>query len=167
MKALTIFSSLLLISCAGPQWVEVGSGRFGHGDAMVLVGVGSVKGIANEDLAWKSADNRARAELAKQVGKFTAEIMRAVASEIAMVRKGKKKKPHDTPMAAIQFSRAVLQFVQISKHWRREKFYVSRAVLPIEILRKRALELKDVKKKTRKAIVRQIDAVIRKQSSTP
>ncbi|RMH07387.1 MAG: hypothetical protein D6704_05200 [Nitrospirae bacterium] len=45
-----------------------------------IYGVGSVIGIQNEPLAWETAENRARAELAKSFRTYTAYLMRDYAS---------------------------------------------------------------------------------------
>ncbi len=73
-----IFGILVgLTGCGGaPDWVSEGSGILNTEDEQVLYGVGSVVGVRNEPLAWETAENRARAELAKSVKAYTAYLMR-------------------------------------------------------------------------------------------
>jgi len=70
-----------MIACGGPPtWVKKGSGPYNDKDAKVFYGVGSIVGIKNEPLAWDAAENRARAELAKNFETYTAYLMRDYAA---------------------------------------------------------------------------------------
>lgn len=57
---------------AYPAWVHIGSVAQGTGDGRELTGLGEVRGIRNVALSRSSADNRARAELARLVNAFIA-----------------------------------------------------------------------------------------------
>ncbi|MCP9446433.1 MAG: LPP20 family lipoprotein [Nitrospira sp.] len=80
----TALVALLLVgltACGGPpKWVERGSGAFNEKDRKAFYGVGSVVGVKNEPLAWDTAENRARAEIAKTVQTYTAYLMRDYAA---------------------------------------------------------------------------------------
>ena len=66
-----------LAACGGPpKWVKKGSGVMNEKDQKAFYGVGAVKGIKNEPLAWDAAENRARAEIAKNFETYTAYLMR-------------------------------------------------------------------------------------------
>jgi hypothetical protein len=70
-----------LAACGGPpSWVKKGSGVMNEKDHKAFYGVGAVKGIKNEPLAWDAAENRARAELAKNFETYTAYLMRDYAA---------------------------------------------------------------------------------------
>jgi hypothetical protein len=70
-----------LAGCGGaPKWVKKGSGVMNEKDQKAFYGVGSVKGIKNEPLAWDAAENRARAEIAKNFETYTAYLMRDYAA---------------------------------------------------------------------------------------
>lgn len=70
-----------LSACGGPPtWVTKGSAAFHDEDAKGFYGVGSVVGIRNDPLAWEAAENRSRAELAKQFQTYTAYLMRDYAA---------------------------------------------------------------------------------------
>ncbi len=70
-----------LTACGGPPtWVKKGSGALHKTDEKAFYGVGSVVGVTNEPLAWDTAENRARAELAKDVETYTAYLMRDYAA---------------------------------------------------------------------------------------
>ncbi len=70
-----------LTACAGPPtWVEEGSGAYNKDGDRAIYGVGSIVGVKNEPLAWDAAENRARAEIAKNVETYTAYLMRDYAA---------------------------------------------------------------------------------------
>ncbi len=70
-----------LVACGGPpKWVKQGSGAFHEKDSKAFYGVGSVIGIKNEPLAWDTAENRARAEIAKSFETYTGYLMRDYAA---------------------------------------------------------------------------------------
>jgi hypothetical protein len=70
-----------LAACGGPpKWVKQGSGAFNEKDGKSFYGVGSVVGVRNEPLAWDTAENRARAEIAKNFETYTGYLMRDYAA---------------------------------------------------------------------------------------
>ena len=70
-----------LVACGGPpKWVKQGSGAFNEKDSKGFYGVGSVAGVRNEPLAWDTAENRARAEIAKTFETYTGYLMRDYAA---------------------------------------------------------------------------------------
>jgi hypothetical protein len=70
-----------LAACGGPpKWVEKGSGYMNDKDSKAFYGVGSVTGVRNEPLAWDTAENRARAEIAKSFETYTGYLMRDYAA---------------------------------------------------------------------------------------
>src|SRR5207245_2378682 len=68
--------SFLLAACSSvPKWVDKGGGYMTEKDGKAFYGVGAVTGIRNEPLAKETADNRARAELAKlDLDKFKEQV---------------------------------------------------------------------------------------------
>lgn len=78
MPALVVICAMTLAACGGaPKWVKKGSGAF---DDKNFYGVGSVTGVKNEPLAWDTAENRARAEIAKTFETYTGYLMRDYAA---------------------------------------------------------------------------------------
>lgn len=70
-----------LVACGGPpKWVEKGSGVMNEKDSKAFYGVGSVVGVRNEPLAWDTAENRGRAEIAKTFETYTGYLMRDYAA---------------------------------------------------------------------------------------
>lgn len=76
--SLAIVLILALAACGGaPKWVAQGSGAMNSKGDKAFYGVGSINGIhQDESLAWDAAENRARAEIAKNFQTYTAYLMR-------------------------------------------------------------------------------------------
>src|SRR5436189_6347052 len=73
--------SFLLAACSSvPKWVDKGGGYMTEKDGKAFYGGGAVVGIRNEPLAKETADNRARADLAKYVDTYTAYLRRDYAA---------------------------------------------------------------------------------------
>ena len=63
-----------------PAWVIKGSGAFKDSGENVFYGVGAVTGMNNKPLAVTSAENRARAEVAKVFETYSASLMKDYAA---------------------------------------------------------------------------------------
>ena len=71
-SALALALVIGLAACGGPpNWVKKGSGAFNEKTDKSFYGVGSVVGVRNEPLAWDTAENRSRAEIAKTFETYT------------------------------------------------------------------------------------------------
>jgi hypothetical protein len=76
-----VFMVAALAACGGPpKWVKHGSAAFNDKDSKAFYGVGAITGVKNEPLAWDAAENRARAEVAKNFETYTAYLMRDYAA---------------------------------------------------------------------------------------
>lgn len=75
---LTVFacSSKHKLVPGAPDWVNQGSGAFDDSGSRVFYGVGAVTGIASPNLAMQTADQRARADIARQLETFVAGLYR-------------------------------------------------------------------------------------------
>lgn len=109
------------IVAGGPDWVNQGSGAFSERGGNVFHGVGAVTGIRNKPLAVTTADNRARAEIAKIFETYTASLMRDYAASItggAQVTGTSATSEEQSVEQAIKtFSSATLSGVIIIDHW--------------------------------------------------
>jgi len=100
-----------------PEWVMKGSGAFGGEQGRVFYGVGSVSGIKNHALARTTADNRARAEIAKIFETYSASLMKDyMASTTAGDMKASSEEQH-VEQAIKTFSAVTLSGVQVVDHW--------------------------------------------------
>jgi hypothetical protein len=100
-----------------PEWVLKGSGAFGGEQGRVFYGVGSVSGIKNHALARTTADNRARAEIAKIFETYSASLMKDyMASTTAGDMSASSEEQH-VEQAIKTFSAVTLSGVQVVNHW--------------------------------------------------
>lgn len=78
---LAVLFMIGLAACGGPpKWVQKGSGAFNEKDSKAFYGVGAVSGVRNAPLAWETAENRGRAEIARTFETYTGYLMRDYAA---------------------------------------------------------------------------------------
>jgi hypothetical protein len=98
-----------------PEWVLKGSGAYGGDAGRVFYGVGSVTGIKNYALARTTADNRARADLAKVFETYSASLMK---DYMASTMAGDAVSEEQHVESVIKtFSAQTLSGVQVVDHW--------------------------------------------------
>lgn len=98
-----------LTACGGPpKWVSEGSGVMNKDDSKSIYGVGSVIGVKNEPLAWETAENRARAELAKTFRTYTAYLMQDYAASTTAGNFTKSTEEQNVERAIKTFSAVTL-----------------------------------------------------------
>ena len=119
----------LLVACAGaslragkmPDWVKEGSGAFRDAGDKVFYGVGAVVGIKNEPLARTSAENRARAEVAKIFETYTASLMKdymaSTTGGAAITAQSPALEEQHIEQTIKTFSSVTLSGVMIVDHW--------------------------------------------------
>jgi hypothetical protein len=119
-----IFAALALIlaACSGtPKWVSKGGGYMSEKDSKAFYGVGAVTGIRNEPLAKETADNRARADLAKYVDTYTAYLMRDYAASTTAGDFTKSSEEQNVERAVKTFVSAHLSGVQVVDRWEKDE----------------------------------------------
>ncbi|NVM25697.1 MAG: hypothetical protein HWN70_07240 [Desulfobacterales bacterium] len=103
---------------AGPAWVNKGSGAFDVDKGKVFYGVGIASGIRNRALLRSTADNRARAEIAKILETYVAVLAKDyMASTTAGDMKASSEEQH-VEQALKTFSKTTLHGARIIDHWR-------------------------------------------------
>ena len=100
-----------------PDWVTKGSGAFGKEAGRVFYGVGQVSGIKNMSLARTTADNRARAEIAKIFETYSASLMKDYAASTTAGDQAASSEEQQVEKAIKTFSAATLNGVQVVDHW--------------------------------------------------
>ena len=98
-----------------PDWVLKGSGAYGGDAGRVFYGVGSVTGIKNHALARTTADNRARADLAKVFETYSASLMKDYMAS-TMAGDAVSEEQHVENVIKT-FSAQTLSGVQVVDHW--------------------------------------------------
>src|SRR5438093_1619296 len=113
---------LILAACSGtPKWVTKGGGYMSERDNKAFYGVGAVTGIRNEPLAKETADNRARADLAKYIDTYTAYLMRDYAASTTAGDFTKSSEEQNVERAVKTFVSAHLSGVQVVDRWEKDE----------------------------------------------
>ncbi len=102
---------------AEPEWVRKGAGAFLNKGDKAFYGVGAVSGVMNKPLARTTADNRARAEIAKVFETYSASLMRDYAASTTAGDFKKTSEEQNIEQAVKTFSAATLSGVVIIDHW--------------------------------------------------
>ena len=117
-----------LLACGGPPtWVKKGSGAYNEKSDKSFYGVGSVVGVRNEPLAWDTAENRARAEIAKTFETYTAYLMRDYAASTTAGDFSRNSEEQNVERAVKTFSAVTLNGVKPIDRYKDDKtgtFYV-------------------------------------------
>ena len=100
-----------------PDWVTKGSGAFGQDQTKSFYGVGQVSGIKNAALARTTADNRARAEIAKIFETYSASLMKDYAASTTAGDQTATSEEQHVEQAIKTFSAVTLNGVQVVDHW--------------------------------------------------
>ncbi|MBI4714996.1 MAG: LPP20 family lipoprotein [Nitrospirae bacterium] len=100
-----------------PAWVLKGSGAFQDAGDKVFYGVGSVSGVRNRSMADSTADNRARAEIAKVFETYSASLMRDYASSTTAGDFSRSSEEQFVEQTVKTFSAATLSGVMVVDRW--------------------------------------------------
>jgi hypothetical protein len=101
----------------GPEWTYKGSGAFDVEKGKVFYGVGIASGIKNKALLVSTADNRARAEVAKTLETYVAVLAKDyMASTTAGDMSASSEEQH-VEQALKTFSKTTLHGATIVDHW--------------------------------------------------
>jgi len=101
-----------------PEWVEKGSGAFGGEMGKAFYGVGSAWGIQNPSLLRSTADNRARAEVARVFETYTASLMKDYQASTMAGNPAETSEEQHVEQTIKTFTKAELAGVQIVDHWK-------------------------------------------------
>lgn len=114
--------TLLLAACSStPKWVEKGGGYMNEKNSKAFYGVGGVSGVKNEPLARETADNRARADLAKYMDTYTAYLMRDYAASTTAGDFTKSSEEQNIERALKTFVSTNLSGVAVVDRWEKEE----------------------------------------------
>ena len=121
-SALALTLMIGLAACGGPpNWVKNGSGAFNEKNDKSFYGVGSVVGVRNEPLAWDTAENRSRAEIAKTFETYTAYLMRDYAASTTAGDFSRNSEEQNIERAVKTFSAVTLNGVKPMARYHDEK----------------------------------------------
>ncbi|MCP9456044.1 MAG: LPP20 family lipoprotein [Nitrospira sp.] len=149
-----------MTACGGPpQWVQRGSGAFNDKDQKAFYGVGSVVGVKNEPLAWDTAENRARAEIAKTVQTYTGYLMRDYAASTTAGDFTRKTEEQNVERAIKTVATVTLSGVRPVDRYKDEKtntYYVL-AKLSLEDMKNNLERVKELNAEVRDFVRRNAD----------
>ncbi len=100
-----------------PDWVMQGGGAFKKNKEKILYGVGIAEGIASEALRRTTSDNRAIAEISKQISVLSTSLMRDYMSSATATEEEKSKGEQYIENTAKTFSSNLISGVKIIDRW--------------------------------------------------
>ena len=162
---LAITLLVAIAACGGmPKWASEGSGVMNNKGDKAFYGVGSVIGIKNEPLAWDAAENRARAEIAKNFQTYTAYLMRDYAASTSANDFTKSTEEQNVERAIKTFSAVTLNGVRPVDRYKDEKtgtYYVL-AKLDLKDVKNRLEESKELNAEVRDFVRKNADRLFDK-----
>ncbi|MFH1130248.1 MAG: LPP20 family lipoprotein [Pseudomonadota bacterium] len=100
-----------------PKWVHRGNGVFEGPNGKSFFGVGIMQGVQNEALARQTADNRARAEIAKMFDLYIAAMMKDYQRSTTAGDFQASAEEQDVVSAQKTITEVTLRGVEIRDHW--------------------------------------------------
>jgi len=161
--SIVVVGTLMLAGCARtPDWVKRGNGAFDLEGSKVFYGVGVVTGIKNPALKRSTADNRARAEVAKVLNsyiKFLAKDYMAATSGQTSEGKEVSSEEQHVEQALQTAAKAQLHGAMIIDHWedKKEGTYYSLCKMDLDFIKKMMSEEKTLDKKVKDHIQQNAD----------
>ncbi len=101
----------------GPAWAVKGSGAFEDQGSKVFYGVGLASGIQNKALLRQTADNRARAEIAKIMETYVAALGKDYMSSTLSSDMKKAAEEQHVEVALKTFTKTTVHGAQIIDRW--------------------------------------------------
>lgn len=160
-----VLAVFVLASCFGgsakPDWVKKGAGAFGK-EKKVLYGVGIAEGIRSEALRRTTADNRAIAEISKQLSTMSTSLMRDYMSSTNATEEEKSEGEQYVENTVKTFSSNTLAGAKIIDRWDNGKVCYSLAALRVDDLKALADQVKQLSPQVRGHIKANADAAFDK-----
>jgi hypothetical protein len=145
-------AAALTAGCGGkPDWVREGSGAFKK-DQKVFYGVGVAEGIGLESLRRTTADNRAIAEISKQVSVVSTSLMRDYMASTSVPAEKKASEEQHVDNTIKTFTSNAVSGVKIIDRYEDDGTLYSLASLTVEDLKLLAGEVKSLSESVREHI---------------
>lgn len=164
-KTLLILSAILLVGCASgpkrPDWITKGAGAFPK-DSKVYYGVGIAEGIKSEPLRRSTADNRAIAEVSKQVTVISTSLMNDYMASTTATDAERSSGEQYVESTVKSFATNSLSGVKITDRWDNGKKAYSLAELNIEDMKKAAEQANELNESVKKYIKENADKAFEK-----
>ncbi len=154
-KTLLIMSAFFLFGCATgggkPAWVTKGAGAFPK-EKKVLYGVGIVEGVNSAALRRTTADNRAIAEVSKQISVMSTSLMRDYMASTSATDPEKTSGEQYIENTVKTFASNTVSGIKITDRWDNGKTAYSLAALNIEDLKNMAGQVSELSESVKKYI---------------
>lgn len=133
MKGVLFIAAAVLLAVAGgcsgkhklvagaPDWVNHGSGAFAKKDSRVFHGVGSVTGISSPSLAVETADQRARADIARQFDTYVNSLLRDYQAATSASTQGIGVEEQQVEASLKTLSQVSVRGARVLNHWKDPK----------------------------------------------
>jgi phage host-nuclease inhibitor protein Gam len=155
MRLAGILALGVFLSACGasrPDWVMKGSGAFKK-DQKMIYGVGIAENISSEALRRTTADNRAIAEISRQLSTISTSLMRDYMASTGVTAEGKENGEQYVENTVKTFTSNVVSGVKITdRHQDKSGTLYSLASLNIEDLKRMADEVKGLSESVREHI---------------
>ncbi len=123
---LVVVSLASLTACSGkhklvagaPEWVNKGSGAFDDEGDRVFYGVGGITGISSQTLAVQTADQRARADIAKQLDTYVANLYRDYQTSTAATMGQQEAQAQHVEQSLKTFTQVSVKGAKVVDHWK-------------------------------------------------
>jgi len=152
---LLLLSVVFLAGCSSapkrPDWIMKGAGAFPK-DKKVLYGVGIAEQIQSEALRRDTADNRAIAEVSKQLSVMSTSLMRDYMSSTSATEQEKSSGEQYVENTAKTFSSNTVSGIKIMDRWDDGKKCYSLAELNIDDLKMMTDNVKELSQHVREYI---------------
>ncbi|MBI4374917.1 MAG: LPP20 family lipoprotein [Elusimicrobia bacterium] len=134
-----------------PDWVNKGNGAFKESGQAVIYGVGISQGIRNRALAVTSADERARAEIAKIMNTYVSVLTKDYMASTTAGDMSKSSEEQHVSQTLKNFAKFTLNGAMIVDHWKdpSDGTMFALAKLDIASIRKTLEESKELDAKMR------------------
>ena len=101
----------------GPEWVMKGSGAFDVDGTKLFYGVGVASGIRNKAMLRQTADNRARAEIARTMEVYVASLSKDYMASTTAGDMSESSEEQHVESALKTFTKSTLHGATIVDHW--------------------------------------------------
>jgi hypothetical protein len=151
----SIAAAFVMAGCASapnrPDWVMKGGGAF-KGEKKMMYGVGIAESIKSEALRRTTADNRAIAEISKQLSVMSASMMRDYMSSANATEDEKASGEQYVENTVKTFTDNTLSGVKIIDRWDDGKVTYSLATLNLDYLKTMTEQVNKLSDKVREYI---------------
>jgi hypothetical protein len=116
--ALAGCSSKTKLVSGAPDWVNMGSGAFDDDGSKMFYGVGVVTGISSPSLSRETAEQRARAEIARQLQTYVTDLYRdyQVATDIRAGQPAQEEQHIDATLKSL--AEITVRGAKVVEFWR-------------------------------------------------